>query len=94
VKTLLCPCEDITVAEVEDTVRAGYASLEDVKRFTGLATGSCQGRLCVLATLNVLTRLTGREPTEHGLITFRPPLDPVPLGLLAAGAPEPKEAHL
>ncbi len=78
--------------EVQDAVRGGYASVEDVKRYTGLATGTCQGRLCLPPTLNVLVQLTGRPHEALGLIRFRPPVQPVPLGILAAGAsPEPKE---
>ena len=92
-KAILCPCEDITVAEVEDVVRQGYATVEDVKRYTGLATGSCQGRLCLAPCLEVLVRITGKNPADLGLIRFRPPVEPVPLGLLAAGAAphQPKE---
>jgi len=84
-KTLLCPCEDLTLEEVEDAIRDGYTTMEDVKRFTGLATGSCQGRLCLVPCLVVLQRLTGKGVEDLGLITFRPPLDPVPLALLGAG---------
>lgn len=72
-------------------MRHGYATLEDVKRFTGLATGSCQGRLCALPAINVILRITGRTTDDVGLITFRPPLDPVPLALLAAQEPRTRE---
>jgi len=91
VKTIICPCEDLTLEEVEDAIREGYASVEDLKRYTGLATGSCQGRLCLLPCVDVLSRMTGKEPATLGLITFRPPLEPIPLGLLAAGARPPDE---
>lgn len=87
-KTILCPCEDITREEVEDAIRAGYATLEDVKRYTGLATGTCQGRLCLAPCVELLSRLTGRPPAAIGLIRFRPPVEPLPLGVLAAGATE------
>lgn len=89
-KAILCPCEDITVREVEDVIRHGYETVEDVKRYTGLATGSCQGRLCLVPCLELLARATGKKPGELGLIRFRPPVEPVPLGLLAAGAASAK----
>lgn len=85
-KTMLCPCEDITLREVEDAIRRGYATIEDVKRYTGLSTGTCQGRLCLLPCVELLTRRTGKSAEEVGLIRFRPPSEPVPLGVLAAGA--------
>lgn len=87
-KVILCPCEDITREEVEDAVRDGYATIEDVKRYTGLATGTCQGRLCLAPCVDLLSRLTGRPAPEIGLIRFRPPVEPLPLGVLAAGATE------
>jgi bacterioferritin-associated ferredoxin len=86
VKTILCPCEDITLSEVRDAIAKGYATVEDVKRYTGLATGSCQGRLCLVPCVELLAQATGRTPDELGVIRFRPPVEPVPLGLLAAGA--------
>lgn len=89
-KTMLCPCEDITLREVEDAIRHGYATIEDVKRYTGLATGSCQGRLCLMPCVELLSKMTGKAPEEVGLIRFRPPAEPVPLGLLAAGRDEPQ----
>ncbi|HLE47767.1 MAG TPA: (2Fe-2S)-binding protein [Candidatus Thermoplasmatota archaeon] len=67
-------------------IRHGYATVEDVKRYTGLATGSCQGRLCLTPCIELLARATGKKPGDIGLIRFRPPVEPVPLGLLAAGA--------
>ena len=91
-KTILCPCEDITLREVEDAIRRGYATLEDVKRYTGLATGSCQGRLCLLPCVELLARLTGKTADDVGLIRFRPPREPIPLGVLAADGRHAEEA--
>jgi bacterioferritin-associated ferredoxin len=85
-KSILCPCEDITVREVEDVVRQGYETIEDVKRYTGLATGTCQGKLCLMPCIDLLSKMTGKRPQEIGLIRFRPPVEPIPLGILAAGA--------
>jgi bacterioferritin-associated ferredoxin len=93
VKTILCPCEDITVAEVEAAIRDGYGTIEDVKRYTGLATGSCQGKLCLAPCIGLLAARTGKNPSEIGLIRFRPPAEPVPLGLLAAGGKQHEETE-
>jgi bacterioferritin-associated ferredoxin len=84
-KTILCPCEDITLEEVEDAIDDGFDTVEDIKRYTGLATGSCQGKLCLAPCVELLAKHTGRTPLEVGTIRFRPPSEPVPLGLLAAG---------
>jgi NAD(P)H-nitrite reductase large subunit len=92
-KAILCPCEDITVREVADAIEDGYDTVEDIKRYTGLATGSCQGKLCLEPCIALLAERTGKLPQELGLIRFRAPVEPIPLGLLAAGdrSTKPKE---
>lgn len=92
-KTILCPCEDITAQEVLDAVRHGYDTVEDVKRYTGLATGTCQGRLCLAPCVELLAARTGRSPDELGTIRYRPPTEPVPLGLVAAGAEDEEDTQ-
>lgn len=82
-KCMVCTCEDVTEEEVRDAIRAGYADIESLKRYTGLATGPCQGKSCVQLTRILLHRETGVPLEEIGAITYRPPLKPVPLGFLA-----------
>jgi sarcosine oxidase, subunit alpha len=87
-KWVVCPCEDILLEEVETANRAGFRSIEVVKRYTGLGTGLCQGRYCLPDALLLLAHLEGRPPAEVGYITQRPPLVPTPLPALAALADE------
>ncbi|HEV8360052.1 MAG TPA: (2Fe-2S)-binding protein [Candidatus Thermoplasmatota archaeon] len=82
-KRVVCPCEDVTDHEVEDAVALGHADLESVKRYTGVATGPCQGKQCLLSCTQLLSELTGKTPAEVGTIVHRPPTAPIPLGLLA-----------
>ncbi len=81
-KVLVCRCEDVTLDEVEGAVAKGQRDLESVKRYTGLGTGWCQGKQCVVACARVLAEKTGVAPELP--ITARPPLHPVPLGALAS----------
>jgi len=46
-KVILCRCEDVTLADIQHAVAAGYADLEEVKRYTGFGTGPCQGKECL-----------------------------------------------
>ena len=73
--------------------RTRYLDIEEVKRFTGLGTGPCQGKECQLHTCRLLQveRLkhperTAQQPeapqTDHPFTT-RPPVYSVPLGVLA-----------
>jgi sarcosine oxidase subunit beta len=48
-KLILCRCEDVTLADVERAIAAGYSDLEEVKRHTGFGTGPCQGKECLRA---------------------------------------------
>jgi sarcosine oxidase subunit beta len=82
-KAIVCACEDVALAELKDAIAAGYDDLETLKRYTGVATGPCQGKACVVACRRLLAERTGRDPADVGVITFRPPTQPVPLRLLA-----------
>jgi bacterioferritin-associated ferredoxin len=82
-KVILCRCEDVTLADVEHAVVAGYADLEEVKRYTGFGTGPCQGKECLREIAGAIARATGRAPETMQPFTTRAPLVPTELGLLA-----------
>lgn len=79
-KTIVCRCHDVTEEDLEATIDAGYDDLETLKRISGVTTGHCQGKTCMLLTLDILSRKKGKKITE--LTRIRPPLDPIPLGSL------------
>lgn len=73
--TILCRCEDVPLS----AVAPGW-SLREAKLATRVGMGACQGRVCGAA----LRRLRGVGPDSR-----RPPILPVPVGVLAdlAGSP-------
>ena len=83
-RAFICRCEDVTLGEIDHAVALGLASVEEIKRYTGLGTGPCQGKEC-MATL-------ARQLHKRGLVsaeslapfTPRPPTEAVSLGTLAA----------
>ena len=98
-KLILCRCEDVTSTEVERAVAAGYADLEEVKRYTGFGTGPCQGKECLRAVAVAILAARGAlaaesPPLEPGQpsraleplqpFTARPPLAPTALKRFAA----------
>ena len=87
-KTLVCTCEDVTDDECRDAILDGYADLESLKRYTGLATGPCQGKVCVALARRILAEATGEDPASIGTITLRPPLKPIPFRYLAGETKE------
>lgn len=86
-KRIVCACEDVNDVEVHEAVRDGCRDLESLKRYTGLATGPCQGKACVSLARRVLAEETGDDVAKLGGITYRAPVQPVPLRYLA-GADE------
>jgi bacterioferritin-associated ferredoxin len=78
--TLLCRCEDVSVAEVDAAVRAGARTMRDIKLRTRVGMGACQGRVCHAA----LDRLV--EHPEAGRLPVRPPARLVSLARLQKGA--------
>lgn len=85
-KVILCPCEDVTLQELERVVSDGWeTSLEVAKRLTGVGMGLCQGRYCMPDAVLLLAALSGRPPSDIGFFTQRPPVWPLRIGDLAGG---------
>jgi sarcosine oxidase subunit alpha len=74
---------DSTVADLRRAVGAGLRSVEHVKRFTTVGTGSDQGKTANVNAIRVAAELLGVHPGELGTTTFRPPYVPVSFALLA-----------
>jgi len=74
---------DVTVADVRRAVGAGLRSVEHVKRFTTIGTGSDQGKTANVNAIRVAAELLGVHPGELGTTTFRPPYTPVSFALIA-----------
>ncbi len=81
-KSFVCTCMDVTEEDLQQAVQKGYGHPEMAKRYTGALMGSCQGKYCALRFLEVLARLTGQSLETLRVPTIRPPIAPVPLGLL------------
>ncbi|HRI51235.1 MAG TPA: (2Fe-2S)-binding protein, partial [Pseudomonadota bacterium] len=100
-KIIVCRCEDVTLVDLEQALADGYLDIEEVKRFTGLGTGPCQGKECLVPTCKLLAQARACHPdraqrqpeapaTDHPF-TVRPPVYSLALGLLARSA-EPSAA--
>jgi len=82
--TIICRCEEITLAEIKAAVAKGATCIKDVKRMTRMGMGSCEGRMCG-PTLMEYLRILRQVPSEEiGLLRPRPSIKPIALGILAA----------
>ncbi len=74
---------DVTVADVRRALGAGMRSVEHVKRFTTIGTGSDQGKTAGINETAIIAAQLGQPVGSVGVTTFRPPYVPVSFGLLA-----------
>ena len=65
-------------------IRMGYHSLEAVKRVLRTGMGHCQGRGCLKLIARLIQEETGIPASEQKMPRPRPPLRPLPLGLLGS----------
>jgi NADPH-dependent 2,4-dienoyl-CoA reductase/sulfur reductase-like enzyme len=81
--TIVCRCEEITAAEVVQTVRLGSLGPNQTKFFSRCGMGPCQGRICGMPVVGILARELGKSPAEVGAYRVRAPLKPIPLASMA-----------
>ena len=83
-EALLCRCESVPAEQVSRIIADGNGSIGSLKRQSRLGMGRCQGRYCVPEAVEHLCRAQDRLPDEFSFAAPRPPIRPVPLGLLQA----------
>jgi sarcosine oxidase subunit alpha len=88
-KKFVCLCEDVTEKDIRRAVAEGFDHIETMKRYTTVTMGPCQGKMCHRPSIDLCAAFTGRTIADTGTTTARPPVQPVPLGALAAGQAEP-----
>ncbi len=88
-KRILCRCEDVTRDEFGRAFAEGFTELESLKRYTGVSTGFCQGKGCLVEAALELSALRGVPPGEIRLTNIRPPIEPVSFAELAGLEPPP-----
>ena len=90
-RSFVCRCEDVTLAEIDHTLARGLTPVEEIKRYTGLGTGPCQGKECLGLLCKLLIDRGALKPADAQPFTARPPVEPVTFATLAAAAPPEAE---
>ena len=80
--TLVCRCEEITLAEILAAAANGGAAMKEIKRMTRSGMGRCQGRMCGPAVMEIAARARNTSPESLGHFNVRPPVKPI---FLSAG---------
>ncbi|SDI51684.1 2Fe-2S iron-sulfur cluster-binding protein [Pseudomonas panipatensis] len=70
---LLCPCFDVSGAEVDRLLEQGVQDLEVIKRLTSCGMGPCQGQPCWHSLRDYVAARLGVPPASLNKPTLRPP---------------------
>jgi len=76
---IVCRCEDISLADIENAIEQGITSLEQLKRFLHVGMGPCQGRTCGRIIARLMAEKTGRPLSQFKRTKPRPPLTSIPI---------------
>lgn len=79
---LVCRCEEVTREELEEAVRSGAVSLNEVKRWTRAGMGLCQGKICAKNVARIVSEVSGRAPEEVLPSRSRQPVRPVRIDVI------------
>ena len=79
---IVCFCEDITEDEIVDAIKQGFTTPVDIKYYLRPGKGPCQGRGCSSQIMRLIRQITGQGPETIIPLSTRPPITPVPIGVL------------
>ena len=79
---IICRCEDLTYDDIIEALKDGYTTLEEIKRHLRCGMGPCQGRTCIRLIARIIANETGESIRQLKCPTIRPPLRPIPVGVL------------
>ena len=85
--TLICRCEEVSFAAIEEALSEGMTGIGAVKRRTRVGMGRCQGRYCAPALDQLLADRFGRPRDAFSGFAPRVPVKPVAIEDLARLAP-------
>ena len=77
---------DVSDKDIVEAISQGFDNIEMLKRFTGVCMGPCQGKLCMVHTVKILSHVLGKSNEKVYVPTVRPPIKPVFLGAIAEAA--------
>lgn len=82
---ILCRCENITLKDLHDLLDKGITSMEEIKRFSRCTMGPCQGKTCKDIIAKEIANYLNKDISEIDMPTYRAPVKPVKLGIIAGG---------
>ncbi len=90
--TIICRCEDLTLARLRQLIAEGYTTLDEIKRISRAGMGPCQGRTCRALIEREIANLTGTPIKDQPPAKYRQPSQPVKLAAILGGEPHAKDS--
>jgi NAD(P)H-nitrite reductase large subunit len=81
--TIVCRCEEITVADIENAITQGAETFDDVKRLTRSGMGLCQAKTCRSVITGLIAEIKHKSIDDMSVSRLRMPLSPIEMALLA-----------
>ena len=85
---IICRCEEITKAEIMNSIREGYLTTNDIRKRTRAGMGFCQGKTCGKQVQQIIAQYTGQDAKDIPPARTRPPTRPIPAVAFANGCDE------
>lgn len=90
---LVCPCHDVTAADIDSVIEAGHTSPETIKRATAVYMGSCQGKYCAPLVQALLIERGIESEGRTRRPAARAPIVSLPLGAFVESPDSTKAAE-
>ncbi len=75
--TIICRCEELSLADIRKAIQNGYKNPEEIKRITRCGMGPCQGSTCRELVMKEVAAATGKKIEDVEVVTYRPPVKPI-----------------
>lgn len=85
---IICRCEEITKAEIINSIREGYSTVNDIRKRTRAGMGFCQGKTCEKLVQQIIMQYTGQDAEKIEPSRARPPTRPIPVIAFKKGCDE------
>lgn len=82
-RTVICRCGDLTLEDLQQLIREGFTTLDELKRISRLGMGPCRGSTCLELVAREISHLTGVGIEQIKMPTNRPLLTGIKLAELA-----------
>jgi thioredoxin reductase len=82
-ETVICRCEERSLADLEALAAQGISDPNIVRALSRIGMGRCQGRNCASTVAAILARRTGCAVDHIAPLSVRSPVKPVPIAAIA-----------